>query len=122
MNLQFIMDLSGSGKTAAFVIPLLVWITSLPKIVRESEADQGPYAIILAPTRELAQQASSPACCDFVMKTAFHRLKRRLRSLRSLWRSGLLTSLVVCLGRSKAFSCAWAVKLSLPLLEGLLMY
>ena len=48
--------LSGSGKTAAFVIPLLVWITSLPKIVRESEADQGPYAIILAPTRELAQQ------------------------------------------------------------------
>lgn len=47
---------TGSGKTAAFVIPLLVWITSLPKIVRESEADQGPYAIILAPTRELAQQ------------------------------------------------------------------
>ena len=25
---------TGSGKTAAFVIPLLVWITSLPKIVR----------------------------------------------------------------------------------------
>lgn len=47
---------TGSGKTAAFVIPLLVWITSLPKIVRESESDQGPYAIILAPTRELAQQ------------------------------------------------------------------
>ncbi|CAI7992347.1 Probable ATP-dependent RNA helicase DDX23 [Geodia barretti] len=47
---------TGSGKTAAFVIPLLTWITSLPKIVRESEADQGPYAIILAPTRELAQQ------------------------------------------------------------------
>ncbi len=46
----------GSGKTAAFVIPLLVWITSLPKIVRESEVDQGPYAIIMAPTRELAQQ------------------------------------------------------------------
>lgn len=47
---------TGSGKTAAFVIPLLVWITGLPKIVRDSEADQGPYAIILAPTRELAQQ------------------------------------------------------------------
>ncbi len=46
----------GSGKTAAFVIPLLTWITSLPKIVRDSEADQGPYAIIMAPTRELAQQ------------------------------------------------------------------
>ena len=50
--------LTGSGKTAAFVIPLLVWITSLPKIVRESESEQGPYAIILAPTRELAQQVS----------------------------------------------------------------
>ena len=48
--------LIGSGKTAAFVIPLLVWINSLPKIVRQSEVDLGPYAIILAPTRELAQQ------------------------------------------------------------------
>ena len=28
---------TGSGKTAAFVIPLLVWITSLPKIVRYSK-------------------------------------------------------------------------------------
>ena len=52
----FVSLIPGSGKTAAFVIPLLVWITSLPKIVRESESDQGPYAIILAPTRELAQQ------------------------------------------------------------------
>lgn len=48
--------LLGSGKTAAFVIPLLVWINSLPKIVRQSEVDLGPYAMILAPTRELAQQ------------------------------------------------------------------
>lgn len=48
---------AGSGKTAAFVIPLLMWITSLPRIVREAESDKGPYAIILAPTRELAQQA-----------------------------------------------------------------
>jgi ATP-dependent RNA helicase DDX23/PRP28 len=35
---------------------LKVWITSLPKIERQEEIDQGPYAIILAPTRELAQQ------------------------------------------------------------------
>ncbi|XP_014769614.1 probable ATP-dependent RNA helicase DDX23 [Octopus bimaculoides] len=47
---------TGSGKTAAFLIPLLVWIQSLPKIERMEDADQGPYAIILAPTRELAQQ------------------------------------------------------------------
>uniref|UniRef100_A0A8C2SRW1 RNA helicase n=1 Tax=Coturnix japonica TaxID=93934 RepID=A0A8C2SRW1_COTJA len=46
----------GLGKTAAFLTPLLVWITTLPKIDRIEESDQGPYAIILAPTRELAQQ------------------------------------------------------------------
>lgn len=42
---------TGSGKTLAFLIPLLLWITSLPKIERVEEADQGPYSIILAPTR-----------------------------------------------------------------------
>ncbi|KAI1292817.1 putative ATP-dependent RNA helicase DDX23 [Halotydeus destructor] len=47
---------TGSGKTAAFLLPLLTWITSLPKLVRQEEIDQGPYAVILAPTRELAQQ------------------------------------------------------------------
>ncbi|CAG0893505.1 unnamed protein product [Darwinula stevensoni] len=47
---------TGSGKTAAFLIPLLTWIMSLPKMQRIEDADQGPYAIILAPTRELAQQ------------------------------------------------------------------
>ncbi len=47
---------TGSGKTAAFLIPLLVWITQLPKMEREDDYDQGPYAIIMAPTRELAQQ------------------------------------------------------------------
>lgn len=47
---------TGSGKTLAFLIPLLTWIQSLPKSERMEDADQGPYAIILAPTRELAQQ------------------------------------------------------------------
>ncbi|KAI0983348.1 hypothetical protein GJ496_003453 [Pomphorhynchus laevis] len=47
---------TGSGKTAAFLIPLLVWIISLPKLERMEDVDQGPYALILAPTRELAQQ------------------------------------------------------------------
>ncbi|KAK3797894.1 hypothetical protein RRG08_007992 [Elysia crispata] len=47
---------TGSGKTAAFLIPLLTWLMGLPKIARMEDADQGPYAIILAPTRELAQQ------------------------------------------------------------------
>ena len=48
----------GSGKTAAFLIPLLVWIMGLPKIERDIDADKGPYALILAPTRELAQQVN----------------------------------------------------------------
>lgn len=47
---------TGSGKTLAFLIPLLTWIQSLPKSERMEDTDQGPYAIILAPTRELAQQ------------------------------------------------------------------
>lgn len=32
---------TGSGKTLAFLLPLLVWITSLPKITREEDIDQG---------------------------------------------------------------------------------
>ncbi|XP_042890692.1 probable ATP-dependent RNA helicase DDX23 [Penaeus japonicus] len=47
---------TGSGKTLAFLIPLLEWIQSLPKIARLEDADQGPYALVMAPTRELAQQ------------------------------------------------------------------
>ena len=35
-------------------------------LCRESEADQGPYAIILAPTRELAQQVSGGLVIVFV--------------------------------------------------------
>ncbi|KAI9027888.1 P-loop containing nucleoside triphosphate hydrolase protein [Hyaloraphidium curvatum] len=46
---------TGSGKTAAFVIPMLVYINELPPITEENMT-QGPYALVLAPTRELAQQ------------------------------------------------------------------
>ncbi|KAI8885377.1 P-loop containing nucleoside triphosphate hydrolase protein [Backusella circina FSU 941] len=46
---------TGSGKTASFVIPLLCYISDLPKITQENMAE-GPYALIMAPTRELAQQ------------------------------------------------------------------
>ncbi|KAF2499321.1 pre-mRNA-splicing ATP-dependent RNA helicase-like protein prp28 [Lophium mytilinum] len=46
---------TGSGKTAAFLLPLLVYISDLPPLNEMTKAD-GPYAIILAPTRELAQQ------------------------------------------------------------------
>ena len=51
---------TGSGKTAAFILPILVYIQSLPPITDFSRND-GPYAIVLAPTRELAQQIESEA-------------------------------------------------------------
>ncbi|KAJ3726087.1 P-loop containing nucleoside triphosphate hydrolase protein [Lentinula raphanica] len=49
---------TGSGKTAAFVIPMLAFISSLPTFTDENR-HLGPYALILAPTRELAQQIES---------------------------------------------------------------
>jgi ATP-dependent RNA helicase DDX23/PRP28 len=46
---------TGSGKTASFVIPMLVYISELPKLTQDN-AGLGPYAVILAPSRELALQ------------------------------------------------------------------
>jgi ATP-dependent RNA helicase DDX23/PRP28 len=46
---------TGSGKTASFVLPMLVYISKLPPLTAITEVD-GPYAVIMAPTRELAQQ------------------------------------------------------------------
>ncbi|KAK4053441.1 mRNA splicing protein prp28 [Microbotryomycetes sp. JL201] len=46
---------TGSGKTAAFVIPMLTYIQRLPPLSDENR-HKGPYALVLAPTRELAQQ------------------------------------------------------------------
>jgi len=46
---------TGSGKTCAFVVPMLAYIMELPKMTDEVAA-AGPYALIMAPTRELAQQ------------------------------------------------------------------
>jgi ATP-dependent RNA helicase DDX23/PRP28 len=51
---------TGSGKTAAFLLPLLVYIKELPPLDEYSKND-GPYALILAPTRELAQQIENEA-------------------------------------------------------------
>ncbi|KAI0705818.1 pre-mRNA-splicing ATP-dependent RNA helicase PRP28 [Cytidiella melzeri] len=49
---------TGSGKTAAFVIPMLTFISHLPPFTDENR-HLGPYALIMAPTRELAQQIES---------------------------------------------------------------
>ena len=46
---------TGSGKTCAFVLPLLVYIAKLGRITEETAAE-GPMSVILAPSRELANQ------------------------------------------------------------------
>ena len=46
---------TGSGKTASFVLPMLCYIKKKPYMTEEI-ATQGPYAVIMAPVRELAQQ------------------------------------------------------------------
>ncbi|KAL2023206.1 hypothetical protein VTK56DRAFT_3329 [Thermocarpiscus australiensis] len=51
---------TGSGKTAAFLLPLLVYISELPPLTEYNKND-GPYALILAPTRELVQQIEAEA-------------------------------------------------------------
>jgi CRISPR/Cas system-associated endonuclease/helicase Cas3 len=42
----------GSGKTAAFLLPMLVHLMDQ----RELDKGEGPIGIVIAPTRELAQQ------------------------------------------------------------------
>ncbi|KAK0748126.1 P-loop containing nucleoside triphosphate hydrolase protein [Apiosordaria backusii] len=51
---------TGSGKTAAFLLPLLVYISELEPL-NEVNKNDGPYALILAPTRELVQQIENEA-------------------------------------------------------------
>ncbi|KAG7655720.1 DEAD/DEAH box helicase domain [Arabidopsis suecica] len=46
---------TGSGKTAAFVLPMLAYISRLPPM-REENQTEGPYALVMVPTRELAHQ------------------------------------------------------------------
>ena len=47
---------TGSGKTIAFGVPMCHYLLNLPAHVLQSVADQGPLAIVMAPTRELAIQ------------------------------------------------------------------
>ena len=47
---------TGSGKTAAFGIPLCHHVLSFPKSILDSVAEEGPLALVMAPTRELALQ------------------------------------------------------------------
>ncbi|KAJ1460165.1 P-loop containing nucleoside triphosphate hydrolase protein [Pelagophyceae sp. CCMP2097] len=59
---------TGSGKTCAFAIPMLQYISKLPKERIASLAEDGPLALVLAPTRELATQicAEVARCAQFM--------------------------------------------------------
>ena len=47
---------TGSGKTMAFVIPMLNYILNLPERLREQTESQGPLALVMAPSKELSEQ------------------------------------------------------------------
>jgi ATP-dependent RNA helicase DDX23/PRP28 len=51
---------TGSGKTAAFVLPMMVAIKQRPPLTPATVAD-GPYALVMAPTRELVLQIGEEA-------------------------------------------------------------
>lgn len=46
---------TGSGKTLAYLLPMLCKLLNLPRLNTYTKVD-GPYGLILVPTRELAQQ------------------------------------------------------------------
>ncbi|PWY93462.1 dead box ATP-dependent rna helicase [Aspergillus sclerotioniger CBS 115572] len=81
---------TGSGKTAAFLLPLLCYIAELPRIDEfEWRKNDGPYAIVLAPTRELAQQIeieakkfTIPLGFNVVSIVGGHSLEEQAYSLR----------------------------------------
>ncbi|KAJ5784470.1 Pre-mRNA-splicing ATP-dependent RNA helicase prp28 [Penicillium pulvis] len=81
---------TGSGKTAAFLLPLLVYISELPRLdENEWRKNDGPYAIVLAPTRELAQQIeieakkfTGPLGFNVVSIVGGHSLEEQAYSLR----------------------------------------
>ncbi|KAL1959710.1 hypothetical protein VTO42DRAFT_1296 [Malbranchea cinnamomea] len=82
---------TGSGKTAAFLLPLLVYISELPRLDEfEWRKNDGPYAIILAPTRELAQQIeleakkfATPLGFNVVSIVGGHSLEEQAFNLRN---------------------------------------
>ncbi|KAL9190650.1 hypothetical protein ACHAXT_000356 [Thalassiosira profunda] len=47
---------TGSGKTAAFGVPLCHHVLSFPQSILDTVAEEGPLALVMAPTRELALQ------------------------------------------------------------------
>lgn len=61
---------TGSGKTASFLIPLLCYMLKLPQSYVSRCADEGPLAVVMAPTRELAMQIEEE-CIKLCKYTGF---------------------------------------------------
>jgi ATP-dependent RNA helicase DDX31/DBP7 len=55
----FLRAQTGSGKTLAFVLPILQTLLSLPTNEKKYDRTSGLFAIIITPTRELAQQTEA---------------------------------------------------------------
>lgn len=53
---------TGSGKTAAFLVPMIARLLTVPELLADFDPRRGPLGLILAPTRELASQIFSEAC------------------------------------------------------------
>merc|ERR1719277_1915630 len=51
---------TGSGKTCAYMLPILTYVKKLPPL-DDTTAQDGPYAIVLAPSRELVLQIEEEA-------------------------------------------------------------
>ena len=61
---------TGSGKTCAFLVPLLCYMLKLPKHQIKRCGDEGPLAVVMAPTRELAMQIEEE-CIRLAKFTSF---------------------------------------------------
>ena len=60
---------TGSGKTAAFLLPLLTFVLAQPADARGRVGEAGPLGLVMAPTRELAQQVRlvmRVCVCDYL--------------------------------------------------------
>ena len=69
-EILLVLPPTGSGKSAAFLIPLISFLNALPPIDEKTLHD-GPYAIILAPTRELVIQLEG----EFVKLAQYTKLR-----------------------------------------------
>lgn len=62
---------TGSGKTAAFILPIIHKIQMHKEQINELSNPDSPYAIVLAPTKELAEQLGNDAR-SFAERTNVH--------------------------------------------------